>query len=46
MILVSENEKYKVKNILKNKKNKKGFNMLCVEKDLLSIKIVEFLNII
>ena len=46
MILVSENKKYKVKDILKNKKSEKNFIISCVERNFLSVKMIEFLKII
>ena len=46
MILVSEDEKYEIKDILKNKKNEKNFIISCVERNFFFIKIIEFLNII
>ena len=46
MILVNEDEKYKIKNILKNKKSEENLITSCVERNFLSVKIIEFLNII
>ena len=46
IILVSEDEKYKVKNILKIKRSEKNFIISCVERNFSSVKIIEFSNII
>ena len=46
MILMNENEKYEIKNILKNKKSHKNFIISCVERNFLFVKIIKFLNII
>ena len=46
MILVSEDEKYKIKDILENEKSDKNFIISCIERDFSFIKIVKISNII
>ena len=46
MILINEDEKYKLKDIWKIKRNEKDFIISCVEKNFSFVKIIEFLNTI